>query len=110
MVHRYKLLQEPLSGVALLAQELRHQELLEGVASFSSSALRHTTTLERTVLPDTEALQQEKSHTEFIQVCIVKVFRSRNEMRLRGNRLKNLMFNIAITRCGSKYYVQHRYR
>jgi hypothetical protein len=56
--------------VALLEQELRHQELLEGVASFSSSALRHTTTLERTVLPDTQALQQEKSHTEFIQVGI----------------------------------------
>ena len=66
---------EPLSGVELVQQELRHQELLEGVAAFSTSGtLRPTTTQERALLPDTQALHQEKSHQEFIKVTLYKQF------------------------------------
>lgn len=64
------LTKEPLSGVELVKQELLHQELLVNVAAFGSTggaALRPTTTQERAVLPDMEALQQEKSHNEFMK-------------------------------------------
>jgi len=58
---------EPLSGAALLKQELSHAQLLDGVASFKKEELRPSSPLpEKTLLPDQEQIEEEKKHMEHI--------------------------------------------
>jgi len=58
---------EPLSGAALLKQELTHQKLLEGVSSFNQEGLKPSQVEEKVVLPDQETIQVEKTHMEHLK-------------------------------------------
>jgi len=57
---------EPLTGAALVKQELLHGSLLEGVSSFSKEELKHQQPQEKVVLPDSEAIASEKQHMEHL--------------------------------------------
>merc|ERR1711970_550699 len=59
--------EEPLSGAALLKQELTHQKVLAGVSTFDKEALKHSDVDEKTVLPDKETIEIEKSHVEHLK-------------------------------------------
>merc|ERR1719336_2726102 len=52
---------EPLSGAALLKQELTHQKVLDGVSSFDKEVLKHSDIEEKLVLPDKETIESEKT-------------------------------------------------
>jgi NAD(P)-dependent dehydrogenase (short-subunit alcohol dehydrogenase family) len=58
---------EPLSGAALLKQELTHQKVLDGVSTFDKEALKHSDVDEKGVLPDKETIEIEKSHVEHLK-------------------------------------------
>merc|ERR1711892_696047 len=58
---------EPLSGVALLKQELTHQKVLDGVSAFDKEALKHSDVDEKSVLPDKETIEIEKSHVQHLK-------------------------------------------
>jgi len=58
---------EPLSGVALLKQELTHQKVLDGVSEFDKEVLKHSEVEEKIVLPDQETIEIEKSHVEHLK-------------------------------------------
>merc|ERR1719309_983153 len=58
---------EPLSGAALLKQELTHQKVLDGVSTFDKEALKHSDVDEKSVLPDKETIEIEKSHVEHLK-------------------------------------------
>jgi len=60
-------LKEPLSGAALLKQELTHKQLLEGVSSFTKEELKPSKLEEKMVLPDQETIEEEKSHLEHLR-------------------------------------------
>lgn len=58
---------EPLSGAALLKQELTHQKVLDGVSGFDKEVLKHSDVEEKSVLPDKETIEIEKSHVEHLK-------------------------------------------
>merc|ERR1719431_1330865 len=58
---------EPLSGAALLKQELTHQKVLDDVSTFDKEALKHSDVDEKSVLPDKETIEIEKSHVEHLK-------------------------------------------
>merc|ERR1719309_698777 len=58
---------EPLSGAALLKQELTHQKVLDGVSTFDKEALKHNEIDEKLVLPDKETIESEKTHVEHLK-------------------------------------------
>jgi len=58
---------EPLSGAALLKQELTHQKVLDGVSGFDKEVLKHNDLEEKIVLPDKETIEIEKSHVEHLK-------------------------------------------
>jgi len=58
---------EPLSGAALLKQELTHQKVLDGVSTFDKEVLKHSDVDEKSVLPDKETIEIEKSHVEHLK-------------------------------------------
>lgn len=58
---------EPLSGAALLKQELTHQKVLDDVSTFDKEALKHSEIEEKLVLPDKETIESEKTHVEHLK-------------------------------------------
>jgi len=58
---------EPLSGAALLRQELTHQKVIDGVTSFDKDGLKHFDTEEKVVLPDMATIETEKTHVEHLK-------------------------------------------
>lgn len=58
---------EPLSGAALLKQELTHQKVLDSVSGFDKEILKHSDVEEKIVLPDKETIDIEKSHAEHLK-------------------------------------------
>jgi len=58
---------EPLSGAALLKQELTRQSVLDGVSSFNTEELKHSEVSEKVVLPDQETIEEEKTHVEHLK-------------------------------------------
>lgn len=58
---------EPLSGAALLKQELTHQKVLDGVSAFDKEILKHSDIEEKSVLPDKETIEIEKSHVDHLK-------------------------------------------
>jgi len=58
---------EPLSGAALLKQELTRQSVLDGVSSFNTEELKHSEVSEKVILPDQETIEEEKTHVEHMK-------------------------------------------
>jgi len=58
---------EPLSGAALLKQELTRQQVLDGVSSFNTDELKHSEVTEKVILPDKETIEEEKIHAEHLR-------------------------------------------
>jgi hypothetical protein len=53
---------EPMTGAELLQQELT----VKSIPSFDSSALHATTTMDKTVLPDQDTIQKERTHIKHL--------------------------------------------
>ena len=53
---------EPLTGTELLEKELA----IKSIPTFDSSALRATTTMEKTMLPDQSTIHKERAHLEHL--------------------------------------------
>ena len=58
---------EPLSGVDLLKQELTHQQVLDGVSTFDKESLKVSELEEKSILPDAETIESEKSHLSHLK-------------------------------------------
>jgi len=57
---------EPVSGAALVKQELTRQKVMEGVETFNMEGLRHSEVQEKAVLPDMTTIQEERIHVEHL--------------------------------------------